>query len=829
LSELAERGDVSAALQEMRKLLQKTTPRFTRMIYNMGIKACAHAGELPEAELLFSEMLAKGVGPNQKGFGKMIEAAAKMGNLSAAEYWFRQKAERLPLDANDFNQMIQAAGKARDLAAANAWFQELLRNGFSPVSGTLTGLLQACARVGDTSQATSWMAKWKSLGLPITSEQQSELRKVYVKNNDLQAAEEQLRKLDKPAVKDYGMVMDAAARCGNLTAAEFWFQKAQAAGCHLGDEQYFVTLMFAAARAADLQKCERWFGSAVEARLQPSAAMYTALVTASAESLDLVAAEHWLELSRNQVGPCWEATNSALRAAGLLGDLAKAEKWAQEALEDGMGLDGYSYRALLTAAARSQNTGAARKWFGQAAKEMEVELSTCNAAIQAAARAGDTTFAHDMLKEMRALKVHPDEISYRGLLTSASNAHNFSAAEAFLAQAKTDGLGGAALYGPIISCAAKTADLATAEHWFLEAQRSGVAVDLYAFNPMIAAASRVGNFAAAKKWFETAREAGEEPDLLAYTSVISAAGKRGQLKAARAYMNEAIEQGLQPDIILMNSVISAAAKAGDLTMVKELFQQTLDAGLEPTVITFGILISSALRSKNLELAESWLEKCQDFGLKPGADTLTPFISFAAQQRDLKLAEHWFERMVEMDIKPDMIVYLSLISAANKAGEGEAADAWLQRAKQDGILPNHNCFGVAISALASAGAIDVAIQRLDDMVQSGFPADARQINTILKATNSISGAHQHASTHKVLERIVAWRVQPDTLSQWYLERGLGVDAVQQALQQHHLSFKANKASSNDPKLRRSRGSRKPVKRPKKPTSRGQERIYLPKQT
>ena len=152
---------------------------------------------------------------------------------------------------------------------------------------------------------------------------------------------------------------------------------------------------------------------------------------------------------------------------------------------------------------------------------LQVELSTCNAAIQAAARAGDTSFAHDMLKDMRALKVHPvpcfnfmwsnvgsffktgmliskwlagsfliadgffryqyisechpilsfllrpdsaqDEISYRGLLTSASNAHNFSAAEAFLAQAKTDGLGGAALYGPIISCAAKTADLATAE------------------------------------------------------------------------------------------------------------------------------------------------------------------------------------------------------------------------------------------------------------------------------------------------------------------------------------------------------------------------------
>lgn len=39
-------------------------------------------------------------------------------------------------------------------------------------------------------------------------------------------------------------------------------------------------------------------------------------------------------------------------------------------------------------------------------------------------------------------------------------------------------------------------------------------------------------------------------------------------------------------------------------------------------------------------------------------------------------------------------------------------------------PSHfSGFGVAISALASAGAIDVAIQRLDDMVQSGFPAVA----------------------------------------------------------------------------------------------------------
>lgn len=50
-----------------------------------------------------------------------------------------------------------------------------------------------------------------------------------------------------------------------------------------------------------------------------------------------------------------------------------------------------------------------------------------------------------------------------GLLTSASNALNMSAARAFLAEACRDGLGSTAIYAPIISCAAKTRNLASAE------------------------------------------------------------------------------------------------------------------------------------------------------------------------------------------------------------------------------------------------------------------------------------------------------------------------------------------------------------------------------
>ena len=49
--------------------------------------------------------------------------------------------------------------------------------------------------MGDVFKAHSMLAKWKALGLRVTELHDFHLRKVYVKSNDLQAAEEQLRKL----------------------------------------------------------------------------------------------------------------------------------------------------------------------------------------------------------------------------------------------------------------------------------------------------------------------------------------------------------------------------------------------------------------------------------------------------------------------------------------------------------------------------------------------------------------------------------------------------------------------------------------------------------
>eukprot|EP00913_Durusdinium_trenchii_P030856 g28899.t1 len=424
-----------------------------RTAFNTGIKACANAGNLKQAERLFAEMLQHRVAPNLKGLGKMMEAAAKVGNLSGAEHWFRQH-ERY-------------------------------------------GLAHESIRTTDLHEFL--------------------LRKVYVKNNDLDSAEEQFRQISAPDLKDYAMVIDAAARCGNLTAAEQWFRRAQAGAkaegrTVVGDEPMFVTLTLGLAR--------------------------------------------WLQACPRPWPP--EVLNTALRAAGLVGDEALAEAWAKQGMKDGMRLDSYSYRALLTGAARSQDTKGAQRWFQKALQEGEVEVNTCNAAIQAAARAGsgdrlskclaalaiaevDVKQAQPQIRRcLKLIFVYQDAVSYQGLLTSASNACDLAACEAFVAQASASGV--PVRYAPVISCAAKVQGLKEAERWFQEALHSD-SVDLFALNAMVAAAARVGQLELAERYLHLAREMGEEPDIVTYTSLISAATTKGDLQAARKYVEEATTQG----------------------------------------------------------------------------------------------------------------------------------------------------------------------------------------------------------------------------------------------------------------------------------------------
>lgn len=69
--------------------------------------------------------------------------------------------------------------------------------------------------------------------------------------------------------------------------------------------------------------------------------------------------------------------------------------------------------------------------------------------------------ASDLLAEMNALHVAPDDLTYQGLLSAASSAADLPKAERIWSAAKSHGF--TPNVASMISCAAKAKDLQTAE------------------------------------------------------------------------------------------------------------------------------------------------------------------------------------------------------------------------------------------------------------------------------------------------------------------------------------------------------------------------------
>ena len=87
-------------------------------------------------------------------------------------------------------------------------------------------------------------------------------------------AERLFAEMPSPGPEEYALVIDAAARQGNLTRAEHWYNHAAQAGVEFQQQNVLTNLMFAAARGGDAKAAERWMIQAREAGMDDTPTMY---------------------------------------------------------------------------------------------------------------------------------------------------------------------------------------------------------------------------------------------------------------------------------------------------------------------------------------------------------------------------------------------------------------------------------------------------------------------------------------------------------------------------------------------------------------------------
>eukprot|EP00435_Cladocopium_sp_Y103_P017352 s3835_g4.t1 len=418
-------GDAWRLFSQLRPLV---TAKKRRMLWNTMLKAYANAGEAEKAKDFYDSMVGAQIAPNMKTFGKLMEAAAKKGQVQMARFWMQemgaahvgtmaynqlitaaanahdlraaeavyQEMEQLQVMPNviAYNSILSAAAKTGDLPACERWYQKMLSRHLEPSSFTFTTLISAGKYAPD---GLSWAKRW-----PCTSlEAYHAFIDVAAEQQDLSAAEAAFQKLKeafRPTVISYNILMLACCRSNNLRAAQHW-RSQMARDAVEPNEVTYKTLLQAACGTS---------GSAGEVRdllaemsIKNLIDLQATNILADAAAADASVAKEWLSmrhLGGSQQQPSWDEV--------CMGPTRTLEP------------DVYSFNAKIKAEVASGDLSGAQNTFKQLAREVNPDLSTFGLLIKAFAKVNDHERALQWFQAMNDFRLKPSVLQYTQLLQS---------------------------------------------------------------------------------------------------------------------------------------------------------------------------------------------------------------------------------------------------------------------------------------------------------------------------------------------------------------------------------------------------------------------------
>ncbi|CAE8611689.1 unnamed protein product [Polarella glacialis] len=254
-------------------------------------------------------MCQEGITPNEKTFGKLMEAAAKVGEVTVAEGWLRMHVEAgFQLDMMDLNTMAASFAKLGDLKGAERWlFDEAGKLGLSPTT-TSFNILMDLAR--DTREAESWLERMESSHLLPDLLTYNTLMAVAARGGGAEAVSQAAGWFEKaqqagcdPDLRSFNSILNACASCGDAEQAKVWLSRMQRAGFR-ADTLSYGSLISSLARQSEVQEAERYLQISLEMRAEPDIISYTEVINAMASVKNGTAAAKWLTAALDAAWCC---------------------------------------------------------------------------------------------------------------------------------------------------------------------------------------------------------------------------------------------------------------------------------------------------------------------------------------------------------------------------------------------------------------------------------------------------------------------------------------------------------------------------------------------
>ncbi|SPR00088.1 DYW domain-containing protein [Plasmodiophora brassicae] len=225
LSALAKVDRVSQAMQAFNSMVPRGYDIEIPVLCSL-ISAAGRVSEITPLQTVHQYCVGKELMLDDVVLSTLVSAYANAGHLYRAEELFRSHCEASTPDLVTFNAMIGAYGNQGALQNAIDVFNQLKAAGLTPTKWTLSGLLVACAHVGDIGRAREFLTEfdetWK---IPRDVQHVEYLVDLHGRAGDLNTCEKLASEIESPDIRIWLAVLTGCREHSDLERAERVFAK----------------------------------------------------------------------------------------------------------------------------------------------------------------------------------------------------------------------------------------------------------------------------------------------------------------------------------------------------------------------------------------------------------------------------------------------------------------------------------------------------------------------------------------------------------------------------------------------------------------------------
>ncbi|XP_021283962.1 pentatricopeptide repeat-containing protein At2g04860 [Herrania umbratica] len=623
-----ETKTVNSPLLVFRQLLQFNL-KPSDLTFSLVIKASASYSlkQRLEAYQIHTHLLKSGIIHFVYIKTTLLSFYVNLGCVKSASLLLEDMPER---DVVAWNALISGYSKNGYDLYAFYLFMEMLREGFTPQTTTLVGLIPSIGRLELVSQGKSIHGIGVKAGLDRDSKVKNALTSMYAKCRDLAAAEILFEEMVEKSVVTWNTMIGAYGQNGLFDEAMVLFKKMRENTLEVNS----VTVMSLLSANADHETVHCF---AIKTGIVNDASVITSLVCVYARSGDNESAgllhnslpqENLVSLTAiissyaergnvDMVVECFarsQQLDMELDAVAMVGILHGVKNPAY--IDIGLSFHGYGIKTglcihslvangLISMYSKFNDIEAVFSLFSEM---QEKPLISWNSIISGCVQAGRADDAMELFCRMKMFGHHPDNITIASLLSGCSQLGYLQF--------------GKKLHGFVL--------------------RNNLEVEDFIGTALIDMYIKCGSIDVAERVFKSIKE----PCLATWNTMITGYGVCGFQNKALTHYAKLRERGLKPDRITLLGVLAACIHGGAVDEGRRYFQiMTEEFGLAPSLQHCACMVALLSRARLFEEALLFISNME---FDPDSTVWGALLSACCTHQEVKLGEYIAKKLYLLD-------------------------------------------------------------------------------------------------------------------------------------------------------------------------------------